>query len=153
MENFIMITINLRDFYHWYDTDEFIEVSEEVAAEMFGDIRDEETYERVKRRYGVISLDVDDGTLEKASLNVFGSPEAYVLRMEQRCRLCHALNSLPEIQGRRIDAHFIQRISRKELALIEGVTESALNECIALGIKSMKKIFSRNFEICPVKTP
>lgn len=27
-----MTTINLKDFYYWYTQDQFIEVSEEVAA-------------------------------------------------------------------------------------------------------------------------
>ena len=30
----IMTTINLKDFYSWYTTDEYIEVSDEVAAEL-----------------------------------------------------------------------------------------------------------------------
>ena len=29
-----MTTINLKDFYPWYMTDEYIEVSDEVAAEL-----------------------------------------------------------------------------------------------------------------------
>jgi len=34
-----MATINLRDFYYWYTCDEFIEVSDEVAEELFADKR------------------------------------------------------------------------------------------------------------------
>ena len=30
-----MKTINLRDFYYWYIQDEFIEVTDEVAAELY----------------------------------------------------------------------------------------------------------------------
>ncbi len=62
---------------------------------------------------------------------------------EQHCALCRALNSLPELQGRRIEAHFILGKSRKEIAKSEGVTESSVNECIVRGLKAMK-IFIKN---------
>ena len=29
-----MVKINLKDYYYWYITDKFIEVSDEVAAEL-----------------------------------------------------------------------------------------------------------------------
>ena len=32
-----MTTINLKDFYSWYTHDEYIEVSDEVAAELRAD--------------------------------------------------------------------------------------------------------------------
>ncbi len=32
-----MMTINLKDFYAWYTHDEYIEVSDEVAAELKAD--------------------------------------------------------------------------------------------------------------------
>ena len=34
MEEIQMTTINLKDFYAWYTHDEYIEVSDEVAAEL-----------------------------------------------------------------------------------------------------------------------
>ena len=36
-----MTTINLRNFFYWYKVDEYIEVSDEVAAELMADKRDE----------------------------------------------------------------------------------------------------------------
>jgi len=33
------IIINLRDFYQWYTHDEFIDVTDEVAAELIADKR------------------------------------------------------------------------------------------------------------------
>lgn len=35
------------------------------------------------------------------------TPQELLERMEMFCRLWNALNSLPEVQGRRIDAHII----------------------------------------------
>ncbi len=58
-----MTTINLKDFYAWYNMiDEYIEVSDEVAAELWADKRYEVTHQRRticnKAQY---SLDCDDG--------------------------------------------------------------------------------------------
>ena len=49
-------TINLRDYYYWYTQDEFVEVSDEVAAELQADRRYEKTHERISRRNKVYSL-------------------------------------------------------------------------------------------------
>jgi len=58
--------------------------------------------------------------------------------MERHCRLCRALNSLPEIQGRRVEAHYLLGISRKEIADSEDVTENAVNKSIEKGLRAMK---------------
>jgi len=146
-----MITINLRDFYYWYATDVLVEVSDEVAEELIADKRYEKTHERVQRRYNVLSLDVEDGTVEMASMQSSDRPEVVIELIEQRCRLCYALNSLSDLQGRRIEAHYILGMSRKQIADIEGVSESAVNQCIDSGIKSMRKFFQNNFGNCLVK--
>ena len=41
-----MTTINLKDFYAWYTHDEYIDVSDEVAAEMRADKLYEAAYQR-----------------------------------------------------------------------------------------------------------
>ena len=64
--------------------------------------------------------------------------------MEQYCRLCHALNSLPEIQGRRVEAFFLLGKSRKEIAETDGVSINAVNVTIEKGLMSMKK-FLKNY--------
>ena len=46
-----MTTINLKDFYYWYLTDELVEVPDEVAEELMASKRREAAHaERV--RYG-----------------------------------------------------------------------------------------------------
>ena len=52
-----------------------------------------------------------------------------------------ALNSLPEIQGRRIDAHIILGKSIKEIAEAEGVHEESVRQSIKRGLERMKKTF------------
>ena len=137
-----MATINLRDFYPWYTHDEFMEVSDEIAAELFADRRRERAYQRRtfynKAHY---SLDVEDG-IEAAAVTCHSdNPEAVFEMMDRHCRLCCALNSLPEIQGRRVEAHFLLGMSRKEIAEAEGVSESSVNESIDRGLRTMKKVF------------
>ena len=134
-----MQIINLRDFYPWYSCDEFVEATDDVAAELFADKRGQETYERNKRRNKVCSLDAQDGAEASATACYNDSPETVLERMERYCALCRALNSLPETQGRRIDAHYILRKSRGEIAKAEHVNESSVNRAIGKGLAQMKK--------------
>jgi len=59
--------------------------------------------------------------------------------------LCRALNSLPEAQGKRIEAHYILGMSKADIAKAEGVRESAVRESIERGLQNMKK-YLRNLE-------
>jgi len=108
--------INLRDFYYWYTQDEFVEVSDEVAAELFADKRQKETYERTMRRNAVRSLDAMTENEVAIIVHSTDSPAAVLVMKERHYRLCCALNSLPEIQGRRVEAHFLFGKSIKEIS-------------------------------------
>ena len=134
-----MTTINLRDFYYYYTQDEIVEVSDEVAEAMFEAERLEYNYvKRVRYNKAYYSLDADDGIECEACYINLSSHEIYELKL-MRCRLCCALNSLPETQGRRIEAHFILGMSKVDIAQNEGVRESAVRESIERGLQNMKK--------------
>ena len=139
-----MTTINLRSFYPWYTHDEFIEVPDVVAEELFADRRYQKTHKRTVRRHKVYSLDAEDGTMVVASVRSTDRLDVVLEIREQYCRLCHALNSLPEIQGRRIEAHFLLGKSRKEIAEAEGASETAVDKSIKKGLAAMKK-YLENF--------
>ena len=135
-----MKTTNLRDFYNWYKQDEFIEVSAEVAEEMMADKRYQKSHERQMYRYKAqYTLDADNGIEAAAIIRTTDDPAAILEMKERFCSLCRALNSLPEIQGRRIEAHFMLGKSRKEIAAAEGVSESAVSASIERGLRAMKK--------------
>lgn len=137
-----MATINLRDFYFWYKQDEFIEVTDEIAAALLADKRYEKAHEQSKRRnMAIYSLDAGDGIEVSAILHSTDSPDAILAKKERFCRLCRALNSLPDIQGRRIEAHFILGKSQAEIAGAEGVTKAAVSISITRGLAAMKKIY------------
>jgi len=139
-----MATINLRDFYPFYNQDCFVEVSDEVAEALKEAERMERAY--IRRRYynkAQYSLNAEDG-IEKAVICVQVTPEGALLCMEGHCRLCCALNSLPDKQGRRIEAHYILGISRKAIDRAEGVSDSSINEAIKKGLVAMRKFLKEN---------
>ena len=110
-----MTTINLKDFYAWYTHDEYIEVPDEVAEELKADKRYEAAYRRrVTRNKAQYSLDCDDGIEYSACLHE-PSPEELVLRSERFFYLWNALNTLPEMQGRRVEACVIDGKSYAEV--------------------------------------
>ena len=136
-----MTTINLKDFYPWYTHDEYIEVSDEVAEELRASRRREAAYaERVRYNKAFYSLDCDDGIEYSACLHE-PTPQELLDRVDLFVRLWNALNSLPEIQGRRIDAHIILGISIKAIAEADGVHEESVRQSIKRGLERMKKTF------------
>lgn len=139
-----MTTINLRDFYPWYTQDEYIDVPDEVAAAMQQAKRLERNYiRRVFYNKAHYSLDAGDGIENDACFSASSFHET-VEHGEMMCRLCRALNSLPETQGRRIEAHYILSKSYQAIAKAEGVDESAVRASVKRGLQRMKK-FLENF--------
>ena len=140
-----MTTINLKDFYYWYIQDQFIEVSEEVAEALRASVRYEAAYQRrLTRHKAQYSLDCEDGIEYSACLHE-PSPQELMDRKELFFRLWNALNSLPEIQGRRVDAHLILGKSYRQIAREEGVDKSAVRCSVKCGIDRMKKYLQENF--------
>lgn len=95
---------------------------------------------RLSRHKAQYSLDCDDGIEYSACLHE-PTPQELLERMETFLRLWNALNSLPEIQGRRIDAHIILGKSIKEIAKAEGVHEESIRQSIKRGLERMRKTF------------
>lgn len=136
-----MTTINMKDFYYWYIVDELVEVPDEVAEVLLASRRNEAAYQRrLTRNKAFYSLDCDDGIEYSACLHE-PSPQELLDWKEMFFRLWNALNSLPEIQGRRIDAHIILGKSIKEIAEAEGVHEESVRQSIKRGLERMKKTF------------
>ena len=100
-----MAIINLRDYYPFYTSDCFMEVSEEVA-EMFKEFdRKEAAYRlRTYRHKAYYSLDRDDG-LEHEAVFVALSPHELYERKVTMQELHAAIASLPNKQAKRIYAH------------------------------------------------
>ena len=140
-----MKIINLRDYYSFYTQDNLLEVSDEVAQAMAEAERLERNY--ISRMYyhkAQYSLDAGDG-IEASAVECRNlSPEVVLDLMERHCRLCRALNELPEIQGRRVEAHYLLGQSQKEIAEAEGVAKSSVSESIKKGLAAMRKYLEEN---------
>ena len=148
-----MKTINLKDYYYWYTQDEYIDVSDEVAEELLADKRYQKNNERQMYRYNAhYTLDANNGIESSAIIDYDNSPERIIENSERFCDLCRALNSLPEVQGRRVEAHYILGKSQTEIAESEGVCISSVNESITRGLKAMKKYLKNNGSV-PESTP
>ena len=140
-----MTIINLRDFYYWYTQDEYIEVTDDVAEALRASVRYEAAYtERARYNKAYYSLDADDGIEYSACLHELTPDEVLELK-ERFCRLWNALNSLPETQGRRVDAHLSLGKSYRQIAREEGVDKSAVRCSVKCGIERMKKYLQENF--------
>lgn len=139
-----MTIINLRDFYYWYTQDEYMEVSDDVAEALRASVRYEAAYtERARYNKAYYSLDADDGIEYSACLHELTPDEVLELK-ERFCRLWNALNSLPPAQGRRVDACVILGKSFSEVALAEGVDESAVRRAVERGLENMKKFLKNS---------
>jgi len=138
-----MAIINLRDYYPFYTSDCFMEVSEEVA-EMFKEFdRKEAAYRlRTYRHKAYYSLDRDDG-LEHEAVFVSLSPHELYERKISMQELHAAISSLPDKQAKRIYAHFILGMTKKDIARDEGVDEKVVRVAIERGLKNLEKYLKK----------
>ena len=138
-----MTTINMKDFYYWYIVDELVEVPDEVAEVLLASRRNEAAYQRrLTRNKAFYSLDCDDGIEYSACLHE-PSPQELLDRKEMFFRLWNALNSLPEIQGRRVDAHLILGKSYRQIAREQGGDKSVVRRSVKRGMAAMKKYLKK----------
>ena len=138
-----MAIINLRDYYPFYTSDCFMEVSDEVA-EMFKEFdRKEAAYRlRTYRHKAYYSLDRDDG-LEHEAVFVALSPHELYERKVTMQELHAAIVSLPDKQAKRIYAHFILGMTKQDIARAEGVHEKVVRVAIERGLRQLGKNFEK----------
>lgn len=138
-----MIRINLRDYYPFYKSDFFVEVTDEIA-ELFKQFRRNEhaDYERRRVHRAYYSLDAGDGIERDVILLVLSPQEIYERKLTNQ-ELYAAINSLPEKQAKRIYAHFFLDMSKAQIARIEGVDPSSVKESIERGLKRMEKFLKK----------
>jgi len=106
----------------------------------------------VVQKNGVIKPMHRKSLLCCTDLEIVSSYNAELRGMERHCNLCQALNSLPEVQGRRIEAHYLLGKSQAEIAEAEGVTKGSVSISITRGLAAMN-FFIKNFDLqsnfCP----
>ena len=136
-----MAKVNLRDLYPHYKGDSFIEIPDEVLAEIEACEREEEAYKRYLRYHKVMQI-VDSVKLQKIEADAVDKPPMPHEIMEQRFMevvLYMAINQLPDKQAKRIYAHYFLGMSKTEIAKAEGVREATVRESINGGLQNLKK--------------
>jgi RNA polymerase sigma-70 factor (ECF subfamily) len=135
-----MKRINLKHYYPYYTSDCFVEVPDDIAAQMHTYKNQEAAYRLRTYRYkAYFSLDRDDG-IENDILLLTPSAEELTERHFRQERLLRAIRQLPEMQARRIYSLFFLGISKHRIAQIEGVNESNVRKSIDRGLVRLKKI-------------
>ena len=135
-----MKKINLRELYPlYYKKDYYIEVSDEVAAQLDKARREEHAYkERTRVHKAYYSLDVGDG-IENDILFVQASPTELYERKLTNEELYSAMSQLSEKQAKRIYAHYFQNMSITKIAQIEGTSKPTVYGSIQSGLKQISK--------------
>ena len=140
-----MKIINLREYYPFYNTDVFLEVSDEVAAFLAEDRRLQINYTQyVRDNRAFYSLDCGDG-IEAEAVCKPEQPDEAMERREREHLLEMAFESLPEIQRRRLYAHLVLQKSKIEIAESENVSSASVGESIRRGIANLKKLLKDFF--------
>ena len=97
---------------------------------------------RTTRNKAQYSLDCDDGIEYSACLHE-PTPQELLERMELFVHLWNALNSLPEVQGIRVEAHLILGKSYRQIAREQGVDKSAVRHSVKSGKATMRKYLKK----------
>ena len=138
-----MKIINLRDYYPFYNTDVFLEVSDEVASFLEDEKRLQINYAQyIRDNKAFYSLDAGDG-IEAEALNLPEQPDEALERMELERLLKEALAQLTETQRRRLLASVLNDESNQRIAALESVDESAVRRSIQCGLAALKKLLNK----------
>ena len=138
-----MKIINLRDYYPFYSTDVFLEVSDEVASFLEDEKRLQINYAQyIRDNKAFYSLDAGDG-IEAEALNLPEQPDEALERMELERLLKEAMAQLTETQRRRLLASVLNDESNQRIAALESVDESAVRRSIQRGLASLKKLLNK----------
>ena len=97
---------------------------------------------RTTRNKAQYSLDCDDGIEYSACLHE-PTPQELLDRMELFVHLWNALNSLPEVQGVRVEAHLILGKSYRQIAREQDVDKSVVRRSVKRGMTAMKKYLKK----------
>lgn len=135
-----MKEINLRDLYpDVYKTDTIVKVTEDVLEVILADQRADAARERQMYRYKAqYSLNYGNG-IEKAILSHRLTPEEILEQKQLREELYAAVMELPEMQAKRIYAHFYLGMTPIEIAQAENVDASCVRRSIRNGLKRLAK--------------
>ena len=134
-----MKTINLKDYYPYYNQDIFLEIPDDLA-EVFEEYQKKErAYQRKKYRHKAhYSLDREDGIEHNILVRSLSPDEIYEHRIMNQ-QLHAAIVSLPDKQAKRIYAHYFMGMSKADIAKVEGVSKATIGESIDRALQRIEK--------------
>lgn len=141
-----MPIINLKHQYpHLYD-EIMLEVAEPILEVYDLSRKCENNYDR-RRRYhhAYYSLDVGDG-IENCAVQRVPSPEEILMQKIEKEQLREALEHLPPVQSRRVYAHYMLGMKKREIANKEGVTAGCVGSTINAGLRNLKRYYEKHFD-------
>lgn len=116
-----------------------VEVTTSVKEELEQSDRKIRSQRRQDRRY-LDNMDFIDG-LSDAAMRYPQETDAadLVMRMESYRQLHVAVNELPEAQRRRVLLHFVDNLTHRQIAELEGVNRATVSHSIERALKQLHK--------------
>ena len=135
-----MQQVNLGELYpNVYNTDIFVEVTDEVQTVFLADKKAQEARERQMYRYKAFySLDSNDG-IENLVIQHPMTPDEILEEKQLREQLYTAVMALPDKQAKWIYARFYLGMTVQEIAAAEGVAPRRVRNSIQNGLKNLPK--------------
>ncbi len=117
-----------------------VEVSTPVKELLEQSTRQIQSQRRQDRRY-LDYTDFTDGLTDAAMRYPDqNNPADLVIRMESYKRLHLAMNQLPEAQRRRLHLHFVNDLTHRQIAEMEGVNRATISHSIDRALKQLHKL-------------
>ena len=141
-----MVRVNLKDYYPHYNDDLYLDVSDEVAAQFRQWQREEETCQRIRRRYhvGCYGFDASMEAAYRTQCKASSPHDTYEVNLLHE-QLCEALSALPPKQSRRIIAHYFIGMSQTAIAQKERVSRNTVSTSIRKGMATLHQVMTRNY--------
>lgn len=118
-----------------------VEVSTPVKELLEQSSRQIQSQRRQDRRH-LDYVDYIDGLTDTAMRNPQEDIADLVIRMESYQRLHTAINQLSDIQRRRLTLNFIDNLTHRQIAEIEGVDQAAIGRSIKRALNQLCKLLA-----------
>ena len=89
----------------------------------------------------------DEGIYNRAFYKVESTEDEF-LNNEEKKKINKAMDSLTDTQQRRIELHFINDITIRDIAKLENVQKSQIQKSLKAGVKKFKNFFERFYLLC-----
>ena len=130
-----MKKIKLKDEYHWCNSSEYIDVTDEIA-EVFANFEKAEHRYLEKVRYHKAFYSLDEGNgIENDAISCVQPPDKLYEDKINQAELYAAISQLSDTQAKRIYEYYFQHMTLVQIAKTEGVDESAIRHSIQRGLR------------------